>query len=86
MSFKNMVDFLNLCPEVATNRWCVGASLASADSEPTARVYPTSHSLMSCWQLDIHHGGSIDTTGIGKQYRSGFVFFFIEPVDKHSSH
>ena len=34
--------------------------------------FPTSHSVMTCWQQEIGHDGSICTTEIGRHYKSQY--------------
>lgn len=36
----------------------------------TALLFPTPHSVRSCWQLDIGYAGSAYTTGTGKRLQS----------------
>ena len=41
-----------------------------------AHFFPTLHSVMLYWYLEVGHGGSIYTIEISKRYKSGLCLMF----------
>lgn len=52
-------------------QWCAGVS--SCWLMRTHCVFPTLCLVTLCWQLEAGHGGSDDTTEIGRCYKPGLL-------------
>ena len=57
--------------------WSILNQLVRADC---GHPFPSSCSVMSHWDLEIHHGGSSYTMKIGKCYKSRLFFFTEKPI------